>query len=408
MADKDNSARIEDILKEIRELKKQHEKRVATGEFFNVFLIDGVKINEDTHSAILADLLNPNGSHRQGAVFLKHFLNLEPLGLADSFDYGELEDFHVKGKANSKYGEIDILLEKKDDACIIIENKIHDAVDQDSQLYRYYKYAKERFTDDQIKLIYLTCGGGVPNENSLRGKDGEEYLDIGRVTCMSYERGIIKWLEDCLKEVIGSIRLHDILFQYQELIKELIGQPKELTMKISDVLTRDYDLFIELNNSIIEIKRSRRYEFFKKLKREITEVYDIKKTNKKEEITAKVSIFESDPCFTMVLLVHGKKNPWYGFSVHNEEGQDVSECYKDHFKKYLDLAGDEFNTTTGWGLGWKYMKYRDQQVSFSDLLTEPMRYIVDDNELEKMVGKIAQEIKDAVDRFRRAKEDAGL
>ena len=56
MADKDNSARIEDILKEIRELKEQHEKRAATGEFFNVFLIDGVKIDEDTHSAILADL----------------------------------------------------------------------------------------------------------------------------------------------------------------------------------------------------------------------------------------------------------------------------------------------------------------------------------------------------------------
>ena len=81
--DKDNSTRIEDILKEIRKLKEQYEKRADTGEFFNVFLIDGVKIDEDRHSAILADLLNPNGSHRQRAVFLKHFLNLELLGLAD-------------------------------------------------------------------------------------------------------------------------------------------------------------------------------------------------------------------------------------------------------------------------------------------------------------------------------------
>ena len=160
MTNKDNSARIEDILKEFRELKKEHDKRAATGEFFNVFLIDGVKIDEDTHSAILADLLDPNGSHRQGAIFLKHFLNLECLRPADSSDYGELEDFHVERKANRKYGEIDVLLEKKDNACVIIENKIHDAVDQDNQLNRYYKYAKESFTNDQIKLIYSPTGAG--------------------------------------------------------------------------------------------------------------------------------------------------------------------------------------------------------------------------------------------------------
>ena len=137
--------RVESVLKQIRELKEDDEKRAATGEFFNVFLVPGVRINEDTHSAILADLLNPNGSHRQGAIFLKHFLNLELLGLADSFDYGELEGFHVERKARRKDGEIDVLLEKKDDACIIIENKIHDAVDQDNQLNKYYKYARKSF-----------------------------------------------------------------------------------------------------------------------------------------------------------------------------------------------------------------------------------------------------------------------
>ena len=201
MVEQIQAQRVESVLKQIQELKEEDEKRADTGEFFNVFLIDGVRINEDTHSAILVDLLNPNGSHRQGAVFLKHFLNLEPLGLADSFDYGELEDFHVKRKANSKYGEIDILLEKKDDACIIIENKIHDAEDQNSQLNRYYRYAKENFTDEQIKLIYLTRYGRVPSPDSLRGVDGQEALDVSRVICMSYESDIVEWLEDCLKEV---------------------------------------------------------------------------------------------------------------------------------------------------------------------------------------------------------------
>ncbi len=49
MTDKNNSARIENILGQVRELKEHHEKRAATGEFFKVFLVPGVKIDEDTH-----------------------------------------------------------------------------------------------------------------------------------------------------------------------------------------------------------------------------------------------------------------------------------------------------------------------------------------------------------------------
>ena len=375
MTNRDDSSRIEDILKEIRELNKQHKKRADTGEFFNVFLVNGVKIDEDTHSAILADLLNPNGSHRQGAVFLKHFLNLELLGLTNSSDHGELNDFYVKRKANSKYGEIDIFLEKKDYACIIIENKIHDAPDQDSQLYRYYKYAKKRFSDEQIRLIYLTRRDGrVPNKNSLRGKDGEEALDIGRVICMSYESDIVEWLEDCLKEVKAAtetIPIREVLSQYQEHVKELTGLPtkKDFSMdKITKILTNDYDLIIELNKSITEAKKRIQYEFFEKLKEKITKVCDIKMLNGSNVITAKVSIFELDKSVEMELAIalYGEKL-WYGFIVYKKgdqkKAQDVSKCYKDHFEKYLDWAGDESDSTawrTGWGLGWKYRKYLDQ------------------------------------------------
>ncbi len=85
MTDQTQVQRVESVLKQIRGLKEEDEKRAATGEFFNVFLVPGVRINEDTHSAILADLLDPNGSHRQRAVFLKHFLNLEPLEAVELF-----------------------------------------------------------------------------------------------------------------------------------------------------------------------------------------------------------------------------------------------------------------------------------------------------------------------------------
>ena len=184
MTDKNNSARIENILEQIRKLKDQYEKRAAiTGEDFNVFEILGVERREVRHSAMLANLLNPKGSHRQGAVFLEHFLNLEPLRLADSSGYGKLYDFQVITEAatNANDGRIDISLKNEGYACIIIENKI-DAEDGDGQLNKYYWDArKEDFSPELIKLIYLTLCGEPPSKKSLAG---QKPLDPDSVICI--------------------------------------------------------------------------------------------------------------------------------------------------------------------------------------------------------------------------------
>lgn len=423
MADKDNSARIEDILKEIRELKEQHKKRAATGEFFNVFLIDGVKINEDTHSAILADLLDPNGSHRRRAIFLKHFLNLESLGLADSFDYSELEVFHVKRKANGKYGEIDVLLEKKYDACIIIENKIHDARDRCSQLNRYYRNAKEKgFTDDQIKLIYLTLDGKPPSEKSLRGVDGQEALDVGRVIRMSYKSAIVEWLENCLKEVKTATKtnpIREVLFQYQEHIKNLTGlSTKEdcsMDNKIINILANNYDLIPELENSIPKAKEHIQDKFWEELAKKITQVCGPEVRNDMERAKIfRVSGCKSRPSFEIALMVQlepdkGVWGVWYGF-VLLENGSQVWECEEEQFKRYVDLVHNALGTEANneQCLGWKYLKDRNEENLFSDFGADQMRYIAEDDELEKTVKTFAQEIKDAVDKFVKAKEEAGL
>ncbi len=252
MTDKDNSARIENVLKQVRLLKDKHEKLAEiTGESFNVFSVLGVETKEvKTHSSILAELLNPKGSHRQGTVFLKHFLNLMS---SDLSNHGNLEDFWVGAEVFSKYGKIDILLEKKDDACIIIENKIN-AGDQDSQLNRYYMYAKERFTDERIKLIYLTLDGREPSEKSLAGQGT---LDKSRVICMSYHSDIVAWLEDCFKEVVRVAPIREILFQYQALARKLTGQSTNgdfFMDNIVELLTKEYDLIPELEKSIPETK----------------------------------------------------------------------------------------------------------------------------------------------------------
>lgn len=53
----------------------QQESRLR-GEQFNIFHACGVNHYETTHSAIIAEFLNPQGSHGQGDVYLKEFLGI--------------------------------------------------------------------------------------------------------------------------------------------------------------------------------------------------------------------------------------------------------------------------------------------------------------------------------------------
>jgi len=67
---------IQDLLRKTSEIVKTHEKIASdTGEKFNMFTITKIERKEvNTHSAMIAELLNPCGLHGQGDIFLKKFI----------------------------------------------------------------------------------------------------------------------------------------------------------------------------------------------------------------------------------------------------------------------------------------------------------------------------------------------
>ncbi|MBD5187371.1 MAG: PD-(D/E)XK nuclease family protein [Bacteroidales bacterium] len=115
--------------------------------------VSRVREKENTHSKILADLLNPKGAHNQGSLFFEEFLSsilrsqdevgvdISQLKLDESF-YIKRE-FCIKEYSPNKsdLGRIDIYIEIKDSdnnvIGIIVENKINDAQFQPDQLPRY-------------------------------------------------------------------------------------------------------------------------------------------------------------------------------------------------------------------------------------------------------------------------------
>ena len=216
----------EALLALVRVVAEKHEAlAAASGQGFNLFEILKRETDEvHTHSAILAELLDPNGSHAQGSVFARKF--------AERFDIPKEGIEHARvwcERTLAKGSRADILMET-DDICIVVENKIH-ADDQPRQLERYHAYAKEW---DSHKVFYLTLHGEDPSEDSLGCLQRDE------VVCISYESDVLAWLDDCIKEVARVPQIREILAQYQALLRKLTGKSTgELVMDLKELLVHE-------------------------------------------------------------------------------------------------------------------------------------------------------------------------
>lgn len=183
----------------------------AAAPHFNVFRVLGMERREvRTHSAFLAELLDPNGSHGQRSIFLRGFLERVlqlPGRLADE------DDWEVRAELTDTWlnGQIDIVLRSaKAKVVVAIENKI-DAGDQDKQLERYQAWLDSPYRHHGIvekRLIYLTIEGREPPKEKHKAES------------KAYQRDIVAWLTEARAKVEAN-RLSDTLQQYLDIIKGL-------------------------------------------------------------------------------------------------------------------------------------------------------------------------------------------
>lgn len=227
----------EDIKQIINDNEQQRKAKEEQGDFFNIFSILKVERNEVyTHSAMLCELLNPNGSHGMKGSFLKLFI--EEIPLQNIPDKNELingtikvykeKDIEPIKKNEEKGGKIDLLIEFPDsNYAIIIENKI-DARDQKAQLARYYNYAKKSYKKN-FTLFYLTKYGNEPSEiakgKKLKGKTSKDKY----WTCISYTKNIKSWLNKCMEKCRDSTLVRGTIKQYVNLIDKITDQELDMS-----------------------------------------------------------------------------------------------------------------------------------------------------------------------------------
>jgi hypothetical protein len=167
----------------IKDIKK--ETNLYLSNNFNVFKY--IPRLENILSNILADLLETDGSHGQGDIFQKLFLQLIAV---DEFK-NEIYSVRRESLTDEKR-RIDILMESPK-YLIGIENKPWESSgEQENQIEDYIKYLNRQ--QKKSILIFLTYDGREPT--SLVDKTG-----LGKtIFNFSYSKEIILWLESCYKE----------------------------------------------------------------------------------------------------------------------------------------------------------------------------------------------------------------
>lgn len=218
-----NMENLQKFLDEVKLIWKKSELEKAEahkrGEHFNIFnVLDLTSDETRTHSAFIAELLDPNGNHGLGDQFLQSFVNTIDCLKSWHFDTQSAKvhkELSIGGKNEdcSEGGRIDIVVESNGKA-IIIENKIY-AGDQEKQLVRYYNYGTKNYSNG-IRLLYLTLNGDDASEYSHEKLVvNEDYYAI------AYNHEISDWLQRCIEFSARQPLVRETLIQYQNLINQL-------------------------------------------------------------------------------------------------------------------------------------------------------------------------------------------
>ena len=231
--------KLEKLLSQVRvyvnEDKQRRAEAFRRGECYNVFNVLGVDNMELSHSAFLAALLDPNGSHGMQDAFLKAFIDT----IAHGGTKPELDTAHAKvyteynigNITETTGGRIDILITGSGKAgghAIIIENKIW-AADQPNQLQRYDKYACGTYSSDGYLLLYLTLDGKEPTDQSKGA--------LTNYRCISYRSDIIGWLHKCAQLAFDKPRVRETINQYINLLQQLTNQNTMEQKQLIQLLT---------------------------------------------------------------------------------------------------------------------------------------------------------------------------
>ena len=255
---------ITQLLAEAGKVLKGIDQRMSEGAGFNVFRLCGVDHYETMHSKILAEFLNPQGSHGQRTLFLKCFQKL----LKDRFKFkGEFSDrTSVTTEVSFDDGRLDILIKDESTKSIcVIENKIF-ASEQPEQLERYSKWLegeRNRLKSEPEKsmLLFLTLNGRAAW--SIKGQ--ERYRRMAYVHEHSESIPCLEdWINSCCNKMKTINPVRHALEQYKKHIINLAKGEQAMSEAIIEKLKGNMRSAEKIQQYLNEARKTFAAEFMEK------------------------------------------------------------------------------------------------------------------------------------------------
>ena len=259
--------------------KAEADRQRAMGKHdYNIFTLFHKFSDEvNLHSNFIASLLDPNGDHYKGDLFLKLFL--ETCGI-DDFD---IDTSMATVFKEFKHIDIYISYGKKH---IILENKVY-AKDQPTQIARYIKAIQNKdaeVKDEDICVLYLHPDGELPDKQSfgdyharLLGENPSIKFKV-----ISYGKEILEWIDKCKNEVSNLTDLNIFLSQYKDVIEMIYDRYKRIdemeTANLVEIFKENYTAVSEIANNYQEMRKKIIDKFFKNVKENLEKDEAIKGT----------------------------------------------------------------------------------------------------------------------------------
>lgn len=379
-----NSISIEEMIEEVDSVITEYEKKAnETGENFNLFNILEIDSWENGHSKILAELLNPRGTHGNGSIFLKVFC--DKLGLSDSdieIEHATVETEKFIGFINEEYnkgGYIDIFISDKQNNRIIIENKIY-ATDQKNQLLRYHNFGKEK--GGKTELFYLSLWeDNQPSAYSLGELTSKDYKII------SYEKHIIGWLEECKKVSILNV-VNETITQYSNILKQLTKQTTmdDMNKKIKEIILGNPKRYINAIEKAWEVQQEIVGEISQSL------------TNKMAKIYMDEKIILRDPSkWIKIQFFNENDGVWFGYSMYEKNEKILgAEAEKKISSILLDVIKEKGHLTSGANhnyIAWFYPSPFHEGNKFIEWKKEEMFKYAKETDLNDFIDKLIEQEK---------------
>jgi PD-(D/E)XK nuclease superfamily len=258
---------FERIHREWGELEKRRiSENSSAAPRYSVFQLLGLQGSEiGLHSPLLCDLLNPYGSHGQGALFLRSFLAVlakrrPPLAkiFARIGDLPDPDDWVVLPERQ----RVDIVIRNRREGLLIfIENKIA-AKEQTDQLRRYRRLLEQESHMYSTRLLIFLSPKkyGRPRTSD----PGDPYIHL------NYEHDIFPWLR-AIEPNIKAVHLRGVIEQYCRVIRNMDGEDAMVVggenQDLIKLLSQQENILcaLEISDSIEDVKSALRVSFWKQI-----------------------------------------------------------------------------------------------------------------------------------------------